>query len=228
MIGLLQCDHVGAQFLEHGGDYDEMFQRWLPGQWRIYDVASGEIPENIQECDGYVSTGSRASVYDDDVWIHRFAGLIRTIHAANVPMIGVCFGHQMISHALGGRVQRCSRGWGIGVQSFSVKQHEPWMRPRLRTFSLLMSCQDQVETLPSGAVVLAGNDQCPVGMFRVGSLLGVQGHPEFSPSYAEALMRSRTFAIGPDRVKAALATMQEPLHSAELSAWALQFLAITS
>src|SRR5688572_13154507 len=106
MIGLLQCDHVRDEYRHIGGDYDEMFQRWLPAECRIYRVVDGEAPRNIGECAAYVSTGSHASVYDDEPWISRFAELVRAIHAAGAPMLGVCFGHQMIAHALGGRVAK--------------------------------------------------------------------------------------------------------------------------
>ena len=224
MIGLLQCDHVRDEFRHIGGDYDEMFRRWLPAQWRVYDVVSSEAPESIYECSAYVATGSRASVYEDEPWIHRFAALVRAIHSANAPMLGVCFGHQMIAHALGGRVTKCPRGWGIGIHQFRVSRREEWMRPPLDSYSLPMACQDQVDELPAGAVVLAGNAHCPIGMYRVGSLLGVQGHPEFSPAYAEALMRYRTDLIGTERVEAAAATLTDPVHASEFAAWARGFL----
>jgi GMP synthase-like glutamine amidotransferase len=139
MIGLLQCDHVRDEFRHIGGDYDDMFQRWLDAHWRIYRVVDGEVPRHIGECDAYVSTGSRASVYDDEPWIHRLAGVVREIHAAGVPMLGVCFGHQMIAHALGGRVAKCSRGWSVGVHQFRVERREAWMQPRLENFGLVMS-----------------------------------------------------------------------------------------
>jgi GMP synthase-like glutamine amidotransferase len=226
MIGLLQCDHVREEFASIAGDYGAMFRRWFPGEWRVYDIGAGQMPTSPDECDAYVTTGSRASVYDDEPWIHAFAELVREIHAAAVPFMGVCFGHQMMGHALGGRVAKSPRDWGVGVHEFSVAVHELWMQPRLDAFRLLMSCQDQVEALPAGAIVLAGNEHCPIGMFRIGNMLGVQGHPEFPVSYAEALMRSRVEMIGEATVERALATLDRPTHSAELAAWARTFLRV--
>jgi GMP synthase-like glutamine amidotransferase len=218
-IGLLQCDHVAPEFLPIAGDYAEMFRRWLPGDWRVYDLTRGERPADVAECDGYVSTGSRASVCDREPWIESFAQVVRDLHAADHPFFGVCFGHQMIAHALGGRVAKCPRGWGIGVHRFHVSAREPWMEPPLESFAALMSCQDQVEELPPSSVVLAGNEHCPVGLFRCGSLVGLQGHPEFPAEYARALMEARRERIGAERVDAALTTLVQPTDAVALAAW---------
>jgi GMP synthase-like glutamine amidotransferase len=223
MIGLLQCDHVRPEFLPIAGDYDAMFRRWLPGEWRVYDVTRGERPAAIDECDAYVATGSRASVYDREPWIGAFAELVRELHETRAPFLGVCFGHQMIGHALGGRVARSPRGWGVGVHRFAVSAREPWMEPPAGSFGLLMSCQDQVEELPPDAVVLAGNDHCPVGMFRCSSLLGLQGHPEFPVEYARAVMCSRRERIGPERVDSALATLEGRTDPDTVAAWVRRF-----
>lgn len=224
MIGLLLCDHVRPEFREVAGDYDDMFRRWLSVDLRVYDVASGELPRDVGECSAYVSTGSRASVYDDERWIAALAHFVRQVRAESTPFLGVCFGHQMIAHALGGRVDRCSRGWGVGVHEFQVTAPECWMKPPLDTVRVVMSCQDQVEALPSGAIVLAGNDHCPVGMFRLDNLLGLQGHPEFPLEYAEALARSRAGLIGEERLAAALASFQQRPDSLTLSHWAVRFM----
>lgn len=222
-LGLLQCDHVSPEFLDSRGDYDEMFRRWLPGDWRVYDLPAGDVPA-ATDCDGWVTTGSRLSVYDDVAWIHRFAALVREIHAANRPFLGVCFGHQMMAQALGGRVARSPRGWGVGVHRFHVREHEPWMNPPLDSISVLMSCQDQVEEPPPHAVVLASSEHCPVALFRCGSLLGIQGHPEWHADYAAALLSSRRDRIGGEIADRATASLTTPTHSAELARWSQNWL----
>jgi GMP synthase-like glutamine amidotransferase len=222
-LGLLQCDHVQEALQPEFGDYDGMFRRWLPGDWRVYDVTKGERPADLDECDAYITTGSKASVYEDAPWVQGFAKLVRDIHAASKPFLGVCFGHQMMAYALGGVVAKSPKGWGIGIHEFRVLQNEARMQPPLETVRVLMSCQDQVEQLPPGATVLAGNEFCPVGIYRVGKMLGVQGHPEFTPEYSEALMLRRVDRIGAERVAAAQATLREGAHSAEFAKWAIAF-----
>ncbi len=222
-VGLLQCDHVAGALSGIAGDIDAMFARWLPVEWRVFDLSSGEAPR-ADDCDAWVATGSRFSVYDSLDWIGRLACLVREIHAAQVPYLGVCFGHQMIGHALGGRVARSARGWGVGVHHFTLASRESWMEPPLASVSVLMSCQDQVEALPPGAVVLASNDHCPVAMFRCGTLLGIQGHPEWEPPYARALLVDRRDRIGAETAERALNTLSQPRSSDALAQWALRWL----
>jgi GMP synthase-like glutamine amidotransferase len=92
------------------------------------------------------------------------------------------------------------------------------------SFRVLMSCGDQIEQLPPGATVLAGNEHCPVGMLRCGSLLGIQGHPEFTTEYSRALLEFRRERIGTQAVDAALATLNDSTDAPQLSRWIVNFL----
>lgn len=215
-IGLLLCDP--------GRGFEAMFAGWLPAEWTIYDLHQGQAPSNLDECDAYIASGSKSSVYDDEPWIHQYAALTRQIYGSQKPYLGVCFGHQMMGHALGGRVAKSPNGWGIGVHTFSIEKNEPWMNPPAAEFNLIMSCQDQVLDLPPESQVLAGNEHCPVGMFRLGNMLGVQGHPEFTPAFAEALLKLRRDQLGADKADKALATLSQPLDSPLIRQWALNFL----
>ena len=132
----------------------------------------------------------------------------------------------MMAHALGGRVAKSARGWGVGVHEFRIDQREPWMVPPIDAISVLMSCQDQVEELPAKAVVLASSAHCPVAMYRVGSMLGIQGHPEFEPDYAAALLERRRDRIGAECADAALRSLGNPTNSEELAKWASRWLGI--
>jgi GMP synthase-like glutamine amidotransferase len=130
----------------------------------------------------------------------------------------------MLGHSLGGRTAKSHRGWGVGVHEFHVRACEPWMQPSAQSVRVLMSCQDQVEELPAGAVVLAGDDHCPAGMIRLDSLLGIQGHPEWTAEYAEVLLHHRRHRIGPAITDAALATLQSETDANLLRTWVMNFL----
>lgn len=228
-IGLLLCDHVAQPLQSIAGDYDVMFRNWLSpafpdADWRIYDLPAGQLPADLFECDFYVTTGSKASVYEHEAWILVFADLVRAISQAELPMVGVCFGHQMIAHALRGRTAKSQRGWGIGVHTFQVSTPQPWMQPAARQFSLLMSCQDQVEVLPPGSVVLASSAHCPVALYQTGTMLGIQGHPEWTPAYAQALLNLRRERIGSALVEAAEQTLAAPLSGKLLASWVKNWL----
>ena len=104
-LGLLVCDHVAERFQPIDGDYTAIFAKLFERieadvEWRIYDVSAGEFPSALDECDGYVTTGSRVSAYDQRDWILRLKELVRDIYRAGVPLIGICFGPLILTKAL--------------------------------------------------------------------------------------------------------------------------------
>ncbi len=203
MIGLLVCDRVRDEFVEAAGDYPDMFQRLLADRLELkpFFLMEDNFPNTPHDCDGWITTGSRHSVYEDIPWIHRFADLTRQIAASGVPMVGVCFGQQMIAHALGGRVEKSDRGWGVGIKEVTVTQPQPWMGSSPSSFRILNSHQDQVVEAPPGATVIASNAHCPVSAMALGeNIITFQGHPEFEPAYSRALMEARRGTLIPEEV----------------------------
>src|SRR5215813_7196623 len=219
-IGLLECDHVLERFRHIAGDYREMFaalfDRHAPQiSLHAFDVCNGEFPPSLDACDAYLTTGSRFSAYDDVDWIHALKNFARRVHEAKRPFVGVCFGHQLIAEALGGRVAR----------AVEIIRRELWMRPEQSRCALQYMHQDQVERLPEDGVVIGRSDHCPVAIFRVGdSTLGIQAHPEFPKAYSEALLLDRVERIGEERVKAALASLGQPTDEPVVAKWIVEFL----
>jgi GMP synthase-like glutamine amidotransferase len=220
-IGLLVCDHVSPELRGISGDYEDMFRRLFADHGEVdivaYDVIVGDLPSDPEECDAWLTTGSRHSVNDDETWIRALEGFIRTVAETEVPFIGICFGHQMLAKALGGSVVRSEQGWGVGVKEVEV-------RPELglgKSYRVLTSHQDQVETIPSGGEILGWNEHCPVSMLRVGSkMLGIQGHPEFDPAYSRALMELRRGRAIPEPiVEEGLASLDQAPDSGRLAEW---------
>lgn len=229
-IGLLEVDHVDERHRAIAGDALDMFTALLtphaPGIELVpYDVIGGELPDSPDACEGWVVPGSRHSVYDDHGWIAKLSAFVRDVRDAGAPFAGICFGHQLLAHALGGRVARAASGWGVGNHMISVDRPEPWMAPPAGTLSLHFMHQDQVEALPPGGEVLGGADHCPVALLRVGgSMVGIQAHPEFPAAYVDALLVDRVARIGDDEVARARAGLACPTDEVTVGRWLVNVL----
>jgi len=229
-IGLLECDHVLDRFRHIGGDYRDMFTalfaRHAPSlSLQPFDVCNGEFPRAVDECAGYLCTGSRYSVYDDVDWIHRLKDFVRQLRDADQPFVGICFGHQILAEALGGQVAKAAQGWGVGAHNIELVRQEAWMQPPQPSCRLQYMHQDQVQRLPADSSVLGQSAHCPVAMFRVGTtMLGVQAHPEFPAAYSDALLLDRIERIGADRVQAARASLAQATDEGMMTQWIAAFL----
>jgi len=228
-LGLLVCGHLPDEYAKAlGGEYPEVFTRlFASGDVDAtivpYSVVDGEFPADIESVDGWLTTGSPQFVTDDEPWIHRLADFVRTAHGVT-PFVGICFGHQMIAHALGGTAGRSPRGWGVGVRPAYVVEAERWMDPLIETVRLYHSHGDQILTLPPDGVVLAGSPHCPVGILQVGeTTVGFQGHPEFSRTFADLLITVHEPDLSPEAVAEARAGIDGPTDEATVARWIANF-----
>lgn len=229
-IGYLRAGFTPDPLRERFGDYVDMFralfQRHAPHlELHVFEVQQGAFPDRPEAMAGYLCSGSAASVYDNAPWIAGLAAFAREVAGQRLPLVGVCFGHQLIAHALGGRVERSSRGWGLGVRTVGVTKDKPWMSPPCHAYNLLYSHQDQVVALPPGGELLGGNDHCPCALLTVEDrFLGFQGHPEFTPDFARALMESRSHRIAPELLASAMLSLDQPTDQGVIAAWIDHFL----
>jgi GMP synthase-like glutamine amidotransferase len=232
-IGILRTDSVRPEFQREFGDYPAMFRAVLmasaddvPIEFRDYDVQRGEYPASLDECDAYLITGSRHSVYEDQPWIHQLAEFVRELDAARRKLVGICFGHQLIAHALGGETRAAEQGWAVGVQDTCVLAPAEWMLPYRERFGLLSSHRDQVVRLPERAERFAATDFCPNSGYTIGDhILTFQGHPEFSKGYSRALMEARRDMLGESRYTAGVESLEEPVHPSVVGRWIINFIA---
>lgn len=230
-IGLLQCDDVAEPLVGRHGNYPDMIQALLraadPGlQFQVFACHQGDIPDRAAGVDGWVTTGSKCGANDGADWIDRLSDFIRVLWRDGQPLVGICFGHQLMARALGGRVERNALGWGLGAYPTTLAGREPWMTPwRSQTLQLLASHQDHVVELPPQGRVLAHNPFCPIYMMQIGNTcLGIQGHPEFSRAYVEDLLAARRDRIPAERLLAARHSLRGPVDDLRVGRWILNFI----
>ena len=231
-IGILQCDHVANDLIKTHGDYSDMFTDLVHSQDNtveisVYDLTANQFPVDLNTCDGYIITGSQFSAYDDIPWIHRAKKLVSGLYKAKIPTVGICFGHQIIAEALGGKVKKASdKSWGVGVHQWEIKHQEEWMQYRtLDKIALRASHQDQVVAMPADSKLIASSDFCPIAGFQTGnSMLALQGHPEFSREYSETLIKTRADRISSDVAATALETLKQEVDVETVAAWMIEFI----
>ena len=230
LLGILQCDSVRPELQPRFGDYPDMFRALLTTErvqpdYRVYDLTRDRFPASADECDAWLITGSKWGVNDGEDWIERAHDFVRELHGARRTLIGICFGHQMVARALGGRVERAAAGWGAGLHTARILERRPWMQPPRRELSLLVSHQDQVVEPPPGIQHLAGHDFCPFDMFQIGQhILTFQGHPEFPTEYSRALIELRYDLMGAERAQAALDSLVQAPDAAIAAEWIHRFI----
>lgn len=232
-IGILQCDDVRQDLQPAHGNYPAMFEQLLHHvdsklELVFYRALDGELPSDADECDVYMTTGSRFSVNDDLPWIPPLLDFIRSLYTRHKKLVGICFGHQLIAKALGGDVIQAPQGWGVGVATHSLLALPRGVNGAAtvpESLSLVVSHQDQVVTLPQNSVVLAGSDFCPYAMMQVGDhFLGIQGHPEFSKPYSRDLMLARKDILPAEVLDDGLTSLEKPADSERVTRWMLEFL----
>lgn len=193
-----------------------------------FDVPGGRLPADPSTFQGAIVTGSAAGVYDDLPWIPPLLDWLRAARG-RTRLVGICFGHQAMAQAFGGRVEKSERGWGVGLHRYEVTSHEPWMFPRADAIAIPVSHQDQVVDPSPDARVIAACDFTPYAGLAWGEdAMSFQCHPEFQPDYAAALIGLRRGErFGHDLAQQALASLKRPNDRAVLTAWIRAFLLLT-
>ena len=228
-IAILQCDNVMEKFQEDFGNYPEMITDLLNSvennlEIGTFDVQKGEYPQNINDWELFITTGSKASVNDNEVWILDLIEFTKLLGVTKKKLMGICFGHQIIALARGGSVEESDKGWGIGIASNDILIQTDWMDNEQIELKLIVSHKEQINQLPQGAMVIAQSDFCPYFMVQWDDhFLSVQGHPEWNKLYSKTLMNDRRSIIPVKRIEQGLASLEKNINNQQFARWIINF-----
>lgn len=194
-IGILQTGQAPAEMRARLGDYPALFERLLTGQgfnFRTWHVEAMEFPDSPDDADGWLITGSRHGVYEDHAFIPPLEAFIREALDRKRPVVGICFGHQIMAQALGGDVGKFPGGWAVGAQDYDFDGQQ---------ITLNAWHQDQVLVPPAGARTFGRNAFCAHAALTYGDMgLSIQAHPEFDDAFIQGLIDHRGTGVVPDHV----------------------------
>ena len=229
-LGILQTDSVLEGLQERFGDYPEMFSELFTAEDPSIRITTYDVQQSLpttMDCDAYLITGCKLSVYDDLPWIRELAEFVARAINAQKKILGICFGHQLIAHFFGGLVAPAPVGWAVGVQTSTLVQKPFWMGDEAQVpdqLHLVSSHKDQVQRLPEGAQVFASSDFCPVSGFTIGDeVLTIQGHPELNTQYSKALMGVRRELLGEKVYQAGIESLATSTDAQMFTRWMLAF-----
>ena len=221
-VCVLQAGRAAPEARARRGDYGAMFVELLaePGErwtvWDVRDAAAPERPARWTDHDAYLITGSTRAAYDDRPWIADLLQTARELHAARIPLVGVCFGAQIVAQGLGGRVVPNPAGWELGIREVSLTSAGrglPLLGEAPTPLRILETHMDIVERLPPGAVRLGESPRTPVELFALGdAVLGLQGHPEMDNPMIVEIAEGLGERLPADRRAEALASLAAEAH----------------
>ena len=217
-----------AENADPSGDYGQMFAdmlhpEMLHATFEHFDVVQGAFPETPTDFDGVVITGSSAFVTDESAWIETLFSHIRTIEKAGTKLFAVCFGHQAVAMALGGKVEY--RDIVLGAPEINVMAQKDWMQPEAESMRLFGGNFQQVTCAPESLEVLASHPDCPIAMMAKGQhLMTVQFHPEFSTNYMHRYVDQISEHISDETASVARQEFNAGADGAMFAKWAAGFL----
>lgn len=180
---ILKTGSTFADLAGRRGDFEDWFAARLGRPLRDFHVIDAQRATTLPDptsADAVLVTGSSATVHEHDPWSDRAGAWLRAAVQSGVPVLGVCYGHQLLADAFGGRTSRNPNGREIGLTTVHIAQDDPLFEGLPPVFPVFETHLDAVVDVPQSARVLAGNARCPVQALAFGPRAwGVQWHPEF-------------------------------------------------
>jgi len=217
-LGVLICGHPPESMQPTFGRFDTQFSNLLGPEefdYQAFAVVDNEFPGSIHDADAWVISGSKHGVYEDHAWIPPLETLIRDIYKARIPMAGICFGHQIMAQALGGKVEKFSGGWAAGTQHYELD-------PALELGNVTLNAwhQDQVVALPDGARSLGSSNTCQFAAISYNEhTVSIQPHPEFTNVYISGLLEKRGSSL-PEAIQSYVRENADvPVDNARIGTW---------
>ncbi|MFB6254517.1 MAG: type 1 glutamine amidotransferase [Halobacteriaceae archaeon] len=164
------------------------FRRELAGDLAEFNITDGDMPPSI-DFDAAVVTGSKASVYWNEEWIEQTKSWVHQAIQEDLPLLGVCFGHQLIADVLGGTVEDMG-DYEIGYKTISKVRDDPLFENVPSEFTAFTTHSDEVTVLPPGTVKLAENERS-IQAFRKDHIFSVQFHPEYDMETAISITKNK-------------------------------------
>jgi GMP synthase (glutamine-hydrolysing) len=233
-LAILETDVLRPALKPTYHSYGRMFTSLLnrvefDGVIKVFEVIDGHYPDAIDDFDAFLITGSKHDAFSDDDWIVQLRTYCQAVFQAAKPMIGICFGHQLLAQALGGQAGRSGRGWGLGIMEYQINEDSDKSLPSFvdspRPVTLLISHQDQVLRLPPGASTLLSNDFCPFAAYHIPDrVLCFQGHPEFDKPYQQTLLAYRKSDISAAHMQAVESSLALEHQGERIARWMCDFL----
>lgn len=229
-LTLIQPTDVPGPLRDRFGAYHLMFERMFGAEGFAFETIKLSEEQPLPDpamLDATLIMGSAAGVYDTHYgWMEPLRAYIRAAYAAKTPMLGICFGHQIMADALGGDVRKSEKGWGLGRHVYTVRSRPAHIGGDLPEFAIACSHQDQVIVAPAEAETFLASDFTPNAglVYRNGAAMSLQPHPEFEDDYTLALAELRRGKAPDAVVEAALASISRKSDSAEIAGYLAQFI----
>jgi len=229
-LGILKTNHdksveVGDAFRDDAHRFRDLFDAQEDRfQYRVYMTIGGETPEDLDEQDAFMITGSPLSVLDEHIFTDGLMDFIRRCDAAKKPLMGACFGHQAIALALGGKVERSEDGYNVGIEETQFHTAKDWMTPSRDRLPMYVFHEDQVTQLPEGCELLGSSTKCKNASFAKGDhIFTTQAHPEFTHEFMACVLRFTENKMPEEAAKAAWDSMNLDQDGHTFGVWSTNF-----